>query len=626
VAPLDQTFKDEVRARNDIVEVIASYLRLERRGNRYWGLCPFHSEKTPSFTVLPDQQIYHCFGCKATGDVFRFVQEREHLSFYEALVHLAKRAQIPLPREERTPEEEKAYQERRRLYEALEMGARFFQHCLTETEDGKAALAYLQGRGLTDETIRRFRLGWAPGYSKCFRSLAPRFGAEALLKAGLIKPRREGSGYMDAFFGRVIFPITDLNGRVIGYGGRILEGTAAKYINSAETNLFSKRLVLFGLAQAKEEIRRLNQAILVEGYMDVITPHQAGIRNVVAPLGTALTDEQCQLLRRQAEQVVVAFDADTAGQMATLRGLDRLYDAGCDVRVLRIPDGKDPDGYMSASGADAFRQLVAGAVPLVEFKLRLAMERAGGQSPESKLAAVKAVARVLAGVKSELIREEYLRRVAEELAGGTLSTEEAQEALRRNLNRLLREGFQNNQAVSWNNIRGSGLTRNEAEVAAAVESPVPASETGVNKNDPVWVAERMLLRLLVQHPGLWVRVADELGPQPFEDSLHREIAANVETVLKVADPHAGSIAARLLDVVNDGAARRLVAEFAAEPLVSARPQEEAAGCMNTIKRHRVQRRIDELARIMEAQQAEGKSVEPSVIREFTELSVRVKKS
>lgn len=623
----DQTFKDEVRARNDIVEVISSYVRLDSRGNRYWGLCPFHGEKTPSFTVLPDQQIYYCFGCKATGDVFRFVQEREHLSFYEALVHLAKRARIPLPQEERTPDEERAYRERRGMYDALEMGARFFQHHLWETEAGKPGLEYLLQRGLTEETIRRFRLGWAPGYSQCFRSLANRFPPDILLKVGLIKPRREGGGYMDAFFNRVMFPITDLNGRVIGFGGRILEGTAAKYVNTSDTPLFAKRQVLFGLAQAKEEMRKLNQAILVEGYLDVITPHQAGIGNLVAPLGTALTDDQCQLLRRQVEKVVVAFDADTAGQMATLRGLDRLHEAGCEVRVLQVPDGKDPDDFVRSHGAEPFRQLLEQAVPLVEFKLRLAMERAGGNRPEAKLEAVKAVARVLADMKSEVLREEYLRRVAEELAGDTLSTEQAQEALRRNLNRLLREGFQNNQPVSWNNIRGSGLTRHASgDAAQPASEPQPEGARSDRKKDPLWVAERVLLRFALQHPGLWPRIAAELGEQPFGDSVHQMVAAAAREALPAAGAHGEGIATRLLDVLTDEEARMVVVESVSQPLVSTRPQEEALGCMNTIKRHRVQRRIDELQSFIAAQQGAGNVVEPSIVQELTKLYIHLKKA
>ncbi len=401
MALFDQAFKDEVRSKNDIVEVISSYVKLEQRGNRYVGLCPFHAEKTPSFHVIPQQQFYHCFGCKASGDVFTFLQEREHMSFYETLVHLAKRARIPLPKEERTPEEEKAYRERRALFDALDLAARFFHNQLL-TEPGKAGLAYLTGRGLTEETIRRFRLGWAPGRGGLHRALRSRFSDDVLVKAGLIMPRREGSGYMDAFFERVMFPITDLTGRVIGFGGRILEGNGPKYKNTAETPLFTKRHVLFGLAQAKEAIRTKNQAILVEGYMDVIMPHQVGVDNVIAPLGTALTEEQCKLLRQQAEQVIVAFDSDTAGQMATLRGLEILYDTGCDVRILRLPDGKDPDEFIRAHGVAGFQQCIAEAMPLVEFKLRRAIER----NPESKTKAVEAVARVLIDIQNEVLRED----------------------------------------------------------------------------------------------------------------------------------------------------------------------------------------------------------------------------
>ncbi|MGE5673901.1 MAG: DNA primase, partial [Mycobacterium leprae] len=446
--PFDQTFKDEVRAKNDIVEVISSYVKLERRGNRYVGLCPFHGEKTPSFHVIPQLQIYHCFGCKASGDVFKFLQERDHLTFYEALVQLAKRAGLSLPKEDRTPAEEEAYQERRRMYDALEYATRFYQHQL-QSPAGQAGMEYLKKRGISDESIRTFRLGWATG--RFYQSARSRFTDDVLQKVGLILPRRQGPGFMDSFFDRVMFPITDVTGRVIGFGGRILEGTAAKYKNTAETPLFVKRHVLFGLSQAKEAVRARNQAILVEGYMDVIMPHQVGIKNVVAPLGTALTDEQCRLLRQQAERVIVSFDSDTAGQMATLRGLEKLYDTGCDVRILRLPDGKDPDEYIRAHGPEGFLRCVDEAIPLVDFKLRQALGENPGGSPESKAKAVEAVARFLLDLKNDVLKEEYTQRVADELATTPMDIPEMKKAIARQMNRLLHQGFQHNQPNPRNN-------------------------------------------------------------------------------------------------------------------------------------------------------------------------------
>ncbi len=597
MARFDDAFKDEVRAQNDIVDVISSYLKLERRGDRYIGLCPFHGEKTPSFNVIPHMQIYHCFGCKATGDVFKFVQEREHMSFFEALVHLAKRARIPLPREERTPEEEKAYRERRALYDALDLAARFFQHQLS-TEAGRPAMEYLLSRGLTEATIREFRLGWAPGHGALFRSLANRFSPDIQQKAGLIMPRREGSGYMDAFFERVMFPITDLRGRVIGFGGRILQGNAPKYKNTAETPLFSKRQSLFGISTALETIRTKNQAILVEGYMDVIMPHQVGIKNVVAPLGTALTDEQCKELRRQAEQVIVGFDSDTAGQMATLRGLEKLYDTGCDVRILRLPDGKDPDEFIQAQGVAAFQKCIDEAIPLVEFKIRLAMNKGAGNSPEDKAKALEAVARVLADLKNDLLREEYVHRVANELAASPVDVPELKRAIDRQMNRLLRQGFQHNQPDSRNNMRVSGLS--ESQPVPAVEGPGRAP-TGARPRpgapqSPVWAAERALLLRLLHDPGLAPRIAGNLGSPAFEDPIHQAIYEAAAPLC--AQGFGGSLVAKLLDVLADPENRLVLTEMAAVPLVSADSEKEAADCIEKIMKHRDSRRLDELQNLI----------------------------
>lgn len=624
----DETFKDEVRAKNDIVEVISSYVKLERRGNRYVGLCPFHGEKTPSFHVIPDLQIYHCFGCKASGDVYKFLQEREHLTFYEALVQLARRARIPLPKEERTPEEEKAYQQRRGLYDALELATRFYHDQLFQ-EAGKPGLDYLYGRGLTEETIRRFRLGWAPGYGRLLRTLRGRFGTEIPQQAGLILPRREGEGFMDVFYERVMFPITDLSGRPIGFGGRILEGSGAKYKNTAETSLFTKRHVLFGLSQAKEAMRARNQAILVEGYMDVIMPHQWGLRNVVAPLGTALTDEQCRLLRQQAEQVIVGFDADVAGQMATLRGLEKLYEIGCDVRILQIPDGKDPDEFIRAHGIQAFEQCVANAVPLIEFKVRRALEASKGTGSKAK--AVDAVARVLADLKSDVLREEYVHRVANELADNPLDVRELKLAIDRQMNRSLGAQPGHISSPDRHNKVDLGAVRPGAGPVphgpARFAPPTPQQQLPATKpvteEEGALLAERTLLSLLLHHPPLLRVVEAALGSVPFAEPVHQTILASLRELL--TGPHAGSaVIARLLDRLADDEARVVVTEIGAKPPVSVDPEKEASDCIEKIKKHRDSRRLDDLHNQIKAAQASGQRVDAAILREYTELLAKRK--
>lgn len=662
MAQFDQAFKDEVRSKNDIVEVISSYVKLERRGNRYVGLCPFHGEKTPSFHVIPEQQFYHCFGCKASGDVFTFIQQQEHLTFYETVVQLAQRARIPLPKEERTPEEDKAYRERRALYDALDLAARFFHHELM-SEAGKPGLAYLLRRGLTEETIRRFRLGWAPGRGALYRSLRNRFSPEMLQKAGLILPRREGTGYTDAFFDRVMFPIADLAGRVIGFGGRILEGQGAKYKNTADTPLFMKRHVLFGLDQAKEAMRARNQAILVEGYMDVIMPHQYGIQNVVAPLGTALTDEQCRVIRQQAAQAIVAFDMDTAGQMATLRGLEKLYATGCDVRVLQIPDGKDPDEFIREHGVEAFEKAMADAIPLIEFKLRGAMSQHEGSSPEAKAKALDAVARVLADVNDDVLREAYADQVADKLAGqNPLAKPDMKVAIDRQMNRLLRQGFQHNQPDSRNNRRDAGesnptdlqpqgapdsgrgessFQRQNQGSESRFQRPAPSYQrsgwgnppggsparvaTPVTSADGGRRAERTLLFLLLQSPGLLKRIETALGATPFEDPHLTTLFTVARPICLEPDPFAGgSLVNRVFDRLSDPDARLVLTEMVAKPLVTSDSEKEAADCIEKIRMHRDSRRTEELVMQIKAASAAGTKVEPAILQEYLEIAKRHK--
>lgn len=619
----DSTFKDEVRAKNDIVEVISSYVKLERRGNRYVGLCPFHSEKTPSFHVIPDQQFYHCFGCKASGDVFNFLQQREHLTFYEALVQLAQRARIALPQEERTPEEEQAYRERRAMYEALDLAARFFHHQLF-SEAGKPGLDYLLRRGLTEESIRRFRLGWAPGRGALYRALRGRFSAEILQQVGLILPRREGTGYTDAFFDRVIFPIADLAGRVIGFGGRILEGAGAKYKNTADTPLFTKRHILFGLDQAKEAMRARNQAILVEGYMDVIMPQQYGIRNVVGPLGTALTDEQCRVLRQQVSEAIVAFDMDTAGQMATLRGLEKLYDTGCEVRVLQIPDGKDPDEYIRTHGVAGFEALIAQAVPLIEFKLRNALAEGQSNTPEAKAKALESVAQVLADVKDQVLREAYVDQVADRLAGeNPMAKPDLKLAIDRQMNRLLRKGFQHNQPDSRNNRRDAG----EPVASGPVRQQPRGFDRPVTIADGAHRAERALLFLLLENPRLVSRLEEGLGATPFEDPHHQHIFAVVRPLCLEPDPFAaGSLFARALDRLADPEARLVLTELVAKPMLTSDPEKEAADCIEKIRKHRDSRRIEDLSNLIRAAEASKQMVDPAIVLELTALMRKNKPS
>ncbi|HSW35139.1 MAG TPA: DNA primase, partial [Candidatus Limnocylindrales bacterium] len=362
---------DEIRQRTDLVGLVGEYVKLERSGKNMVGLCPFHGEKTPSFTVSPDKQMFRCFGCGVSGNVFSLVMQLEKLTFPEAARFLAQRAGIRVPEHRTTSPAEDSLKEK--TYALNLLAARFYVHCLRKTDAGKKAHEYLQKRGITQETSELFMLGYAPANWSGFYDFALKKGyqPELMIKAGLVSPGKDNSCY-DRFRDRVIFPIFNISGKVVGFGGRALgEGdkSGPKYLNSPETPVFEKGSVLYGLNLAREQIRLEKRAIVMEGYTDVISAFQAGIRNAVATLGTSLTMMQGRLLRSQADTVVTAYDSDNAGEAATWRGLTILQDAGCRVLVAVLPEGSDPDSYIRKFGAADFVTLVNNASPLLEYRL-----------------------------------------------------------------------------------------------------------------------------------------------------------------------------------------------------------------------------------------------------------------
>ena len=391
-------FLDELRSRVPVSDVVGKRVKLARKGREFTGLCPFHNEKTPSFTVNDDKAFYHCFGCGAHGDVIRFVTETEGLTFPEAVGKLAGMAGMEVPRA--TPEERQRAERAKSLQEACDAALRFFRRRL-EGPDGAAALAYLQRRGLKPETIEAFRLGWAPeGRSALKQALTGEGFPEAMLvEAGLlIKPEDGGESY-DRFRGRVIFPIADRRGRTIAFGGRALGDIQPKYLNSPETPLFNKGRLLYALDKARQAMRDGSDVIVTEGYTDVIALHQAGFGGAVAPLGTALTESQIEELWRLAPEPVLCFDGDEAGRRAAGRALDRLLPRlvpGRTARFVFLPEGEDPDSFVSLSGPDAFGRLVERAIPVSEALWRRVAGTQTINSPEIALVVEKSIEETVA--------------------------------------------------------------------------------------------------------------------------------------------------------------------------------------------------------------------------------------
>lgn len=359
---------DELLAKNDIVSVVSSYVELRPKGRRLWGLCPLHGEKTPSFSVSPDKQMFYCFGCHAGGTVIQFIIQMERLSFVEAVKLLANRAGMELPEnaDDTAMQRERAYKER--LYAACKAAARFYMETLLGP-DGAPGRAYLAGRGLTSESVKRFGIGYAPAAWDALKNhlLAAGFTQQELLDAGLLVHNTEKNSVYDAYRNRVIFPIIGASGRVLGFGARVLNDDKPKYINTGDTPIYNKRNNLYGLYLQKG--RRCADLVMVEGYTDVIGLFEAGITNAVASLGTALTVQQARLLKRYTQLVYIAYDGDAAGQNATIRGLDILSHEGIDVRVIVFPDAQDPDEFIRTHGREAFDALKDHALSLNAFKL-----------------------------------------------------------------------------------------------------------------------------------------------------------------------------------------------------------------------------------------------------------------
>ena len=398
---------DELRARADIVSIVGSYVTLKKNGHRYVGLCPFHNEKSPSFHVDEQKQLYHCFGCKAGGSVIQFVMEMEHLSFQEAVTHLAEQLHMPLPEMQHDP----AYEQRRslkeRIFLANKAAAKLYHQQLWQPE-GKAILDYLKSRGLSDAVIRRFGIGAAPERpAVCQTLLGEGFTEEELRQAGLMLTR-EGRSF-DMFRNRAMFPIIDAYGNVLGFGGRAMGDAKPKYLNTSDTPAFNKRLGVFA-ANLLRKARGLKRVILVEGYMDVISLSQYGIEGVAATLGTALTPEQARLLNRYAPEVFLAYDGDSAGQNAILRGLDVLEEANVPARVLVFPHGLDPDEFIRQEGVEAFQQLKP--VSAVEYRMQREKEKYDMSQEEGRVQYAKACAAILRKVREPVELDSHLKRLS----------------------------------------------------------------------------------------------------------------------------------------------------------------------------------------------------------------------
>ena len=502
----------EVKNKLSVVEVVGETVSLKKAGTTYKGLCPFHGEKTPSFVVTPQRETWHCFGCGLGGDIFSFVMQRDSVTFPEALRTLAQRAGVEI--DERTQREDA---HKARLRSVLDSAIAFYHAVLTGSNTGKPALDYLHGRGFTDETIETYQLGWAPvGWDQMTRTLGTKRDVrpEELVEVGLASPRQTGrGGVYDKFRARVMFPIRDQNGHAVGLGGRLLEGDGPKYLNSPATPLFDKSRTLYLIDKAKGPIRKAGQAVIVEGYTDALMAHQAGFDNVVASLGTALTPGQVALLTRYATRIVLAYDVDAAGEKAGGAGMSALVGligelqrdtSGVkleDVRVARLPDGKDPDDVVRETPA-VWETAIAKAKPLVEYLIDHHRDRFDLKTSSGRIGFVEAVMPAIREIADPLRRDEALGQVR--LASGVED-------------RVLRQVLERPARNPINAASG----RRGSPPSAVLSSPdaLPIHDI-LRAITPV---ESELLRLLLLVPDQQLRVVDELGPDQLPSTVAREL-------------------------------------------------------------------------------------------------------
>jgi DNA primase len=511
---------EEIRINNDIVDVVSEYVRLEKKGKNYFGLCPFHREKTPSFSVEPVKQIFYCFGCGKGGNVFHFISLAENISYFESVRFLADRARIVLPEGSDKAGAELA-RKKQQVLRANWLAAKYFNDTLFKKKNESAA-RYLKKRGITERTAMKFGIGYSEeeSYGLYNYLKANDINEEVMVQSGIFVRARDGR-LLNRFRGRLMFPIFDVIDNVIGFGGRVLEGSAPKYINSPETIVYNKRNNLYALNFAKNAGK--DRLIVVEGYMDVISLYQGGINNVVASLGTSLTERQGRLLKRYSEETVISFDPDTAGQAATLRGLDLLDRIGCNVKVVVIPDGRDPDEYIRKNGPKSFNDLVDNSLPLVEYKVKLIKTRHDISETEGRVAFLNEVAGVLANISNNIEREMYIKKLSREY-------EISEEAM---LSEVLR--------------RTGRETRKNKGIKIIAGSAKQLPETVDDIEKKILHGERFIISLLCTDNSIYNTLKEHFNVDKFIWEENRRIAG---IIYKRLDERKEFSPAELLDIVS----------------------------------------------------------------------------
>ena len=504
---IPQLLIEEIQAKSDIVEVLSRYITLKKLGRNYKTNCPFHNEKTPSFVVSPDKQIYHCFGCGAGGNVFSFVMKYENVQFPEAVELLAEKAGVKLPRQARSGADDSFAD---KLYGINDMACAFFQAAL---ENNPATKDYLASRGISQASLKDFRIGYAPDSWESLLNFFRSKGVEpkVLEKAGLVIPNDKG-GHYDRFRNRAIFPIMDLRGRVLGFGARVLDSSLPKYLNSPETIIYSKGKNLYGLNFSKEHIKKEKFALIVEGYLDFIVPYQTGVKNIIATLGTSLTIDQIKLLKRYTNTVIMVYDPDEAGETASLRNLDLFISEDVNVYIAELSEGLDPDSYIRKFGAEDFLKRVKSSKNVFEYKLDKLKGKFDIRSTNGKMGIVAAMLPTISRINNAVFKSELVKKLAERL-----SVDE--EAIRSELKKVKTENYEPKYA------------------------PAPAEMKKTNKG-----AEIMLLALMLEGGNYIDSIRSQLAIDELRDTSVRDV---VSVVLTLHDKNVEVTAVRLITELSE---------------------------------------------------------------------------
>ena len=510
---------EEIRSSNDIVDVISQYVILKRSGRNFFGLCPFHKEKSPSFSVSPDKQIFHCFGCGVGGNVIHFVSKIENLNFIETLQLLANRANINLPTLDNSYQDNKKAALKAKVYEINEIAAKFYHENLYKPTS-KEAQEYIKKRKLDNRTLKSFLIGYSGTFDELYKLLKQKgYTEEEILASSLVNKADNGT-FIDRFRKRLMIPIQDATGKFIAFGGRVLDDSKPKYINSPENIVYSKGRNLFGLNIAKKGDTK--KIIIVEGYMDAISLYQRGITNVVASLGTALTEQQGRLLRKNSEQIIIGYDADGAGQAATLRGMEILQNMGCDIRVLQIYGAKDPDEFVIKYGPERFQKCVDSAISLVEFKVKILKQNLNLENVNDKIKFLNETAKILAKVDNSIEQEVYIDRISSEYGV-------SKEAIYGEVNKLKYAKTSDKKVLERAPIKSFIKQENSEKI-----------------DESIIKREKMVIYILLNYPKeSFERIKDIITTEEIKTEMNKDI------ISKIYEQYASGKEGNILDLFTD---------------------------------------------------------------------------